>query len=230
MTDEGQYGAKVSWKPVKPPDRVVLSGRYLRVEPLRVATHGSDLFRAAHGPGADPELWSYMPNGPYGAERAFLDDLTEREASLDPLFFAIVDPGTSEARGVASLMRIDATNGVGEIGHIWFGPQLQRTRAATESIYLLANYLLTTLGYRRFEWKCNALNARSRRAAVRYGFTYEGIFRQHMVVKGRNRDTAWYAIVDADWPAIRAGFEAWLAPENFDGDGMQVRTLAECRS
>jgi len=226
--DEG-YGAKVSWKPVAPPDRVVLTGRYIRVEPLHAATHGADLFRAVQGPGADPELWSYMPNGPYAAERVFLEDLDVREASPDPLFFAIVDPELTEARGIASLMRIDVANGVGEIGHIWFGPSLQRTRAATEAIFLLANYLLTELGYRRLEWKCNDLNNRSRRAADRYGFTYEGTFRQHSVVKGRNRDTAWYSIIDRDWPAIRIGFEEWLDPANFDETGSQKRRLEDFR-
>jgi RimJ/RimL family protein N-acetyltransferase len=207
----------------------VLTGRYVRIEPLHVATHGADLYRAAQGPGADPELWSYMPNGPYGDELVFLEDLGEREASPDPLFFAIVDPELTEARGIASLMRIDVANGVGEIGHIWFGPSLQRTRAATEAIFLLANYLLSGLGYRRLEWKCNDLNNRSRRAADRYGFTYEGTFRQHSVVKGRNRDTAWYSIIDLDWPAIRTGFEAWLDPANFDETGSQKRSLEELR-
>lgn len=229
MTDEARYGAKVSWKPVAPPDRVVLSGRHVRVEPLRAAVHAPDLYRAAHGSGADPELWSYMPNGPFDNEASFLADLTAREASPDPLFFAIVDPESGDARGVASLMRIDVATGSGEIGHIWFGRSLQRTRAATEAIFLLANYLLTGLGYRRFEWKCNALNARSRRAADRYGFTYEGTLRQHSVVKGRNRDTAWYSIIDREWPAIRAGFEEWLDPDNFDETGKQRKTLEECR-
>jgi RimJ/RimL family protein N-acetyltransferase len=207
----------------------VLEGRYARLEPLDTVRHASALYRAAHGPGADPELWSYLANGPYDSEVAFRADLDRQRASTDPLFFAVVDPGTGEAHGVASLMRIDAANGVGEIGHIWFGPALQQTRAATEAIFLLADHLMTTLGYRRLEWKCNSRNQRSRRAADRYGFQYEGTFRQHLVVKGRNRDTAWYAIIDADWPAIRAGFERWLDPENFDSSGMQKRTLEECR-
>jgi RimJ/RimL family protein N-acetyltransferase len=229
MSQDERYGAQVAWTPAAAPQRIVLNGRYVRVEPLNAALHGADLYRAAHGPGADPDLWTYLANGPYENEGAFLDDLARWETSTDPLFFAIVDPASNQARGVASLMRIDAANGVGEVGHIWFGPALQRTTAATEAIFLTADYVLTTLGYRRFEWKCNDLNTRSRRAAERYGFTYEGTFRQHLVVKGRNRDTAWYAIIDRDWPAIRAGFMAWLDPANFDDSDHQIRSLEECR-
>ncbi len=219
----------MAWQPAEAPERIALTGRYVRAEPLDADRHGADLYRAAHGPGADTRLWDYLANGPYVDEAPLLDDLVRQQRSLDPLFFAIIDPDTNEARGVASLMRIDAANGVGEIGHIWFGPALQQTRAATEAIYLLADYLMTTLGYRRLEWKCNDRNQRSRRAAVRYGFTYEGTFRRHLVVKGRNRDTAWYAIIDGEWPAIRSGFEAWLDPANFDESGSQKRTLEECR-
>lgn len=230
MNDDARYGVEVAWTSAAAPERIVLAGRYVRVEPLDVAIHGADLYRAAHGPDADPDLWDYLANGPYESERAFLDDMARQQSSPDPLFFAIVDPDSNAACGVAALMRIDAANGVGEIGHIWFGPALQRSRVATEAIFLMANYLMTTLGYRRLEWKCNDLNRRSRRAAERYGFTYEGTFRQHLVVKGRNRDTAWYAIVDGEWPPIRAGFEAWLNPANFDAAGRQKRTLEECRN
>ncbi len=229
MTDDERYGVRVAWKPAEAPEMIVLTGRYVRVEPLDAAIHGANLYQAAHGPDADRSLWDYLANGPYDDEAPFLEDLARQQPSPDPLFFAIVDPESDRAHGVASLMRIDAANGVGEIGHIWFGPALQRSRAATEAIFLLANYLMTTLGYRRLEWKCNDLNRRSRRAAVRYGFTYEGTFRQHIVVKNRNRDTAWYAIVDGEWPRIRSGFEAWLDPANFDDAGMQRRTLEDCR-
>lgn len=228
-TDEERFGADVTWRPAAAPERIALTGRYVRVEPLDADRHGADLYRAAHGPGADPDLWDYLPYGPYANETAFRADLIRQQASVDPMFFAIVDPASTVAHGVAALMRIDAANGVGEIGHIWFGPALQRSRAATEAIFLLAGYLMTTLGYRRLEWKCNDRNGRSRRAALRYGFTWEGTFRQHLVVKGRNRDTAWYAIVDGDWPAIKAGFEAWLDPINFDADGVQKRSLEEGR-
>lgn len=229
MTDDDRYGAEIAWAPAADPVRTALTGRYVRVEPLDTALHGADLYRAAQGPDADPALWDYLANGPYADEASFLNDLACQQASPDPLFFAIVDPDSGQAGGVASLMRIDAANGVGELGHIWFGPTLQRSRAATEAIFLLANDLMTTLGYRRLEWKCNDLNRRSRRAAERYGFSYEGTFRQHLVVKGRNRDTAWYAIVNGEWPDIRNGFEAWLDPTNFDEAGQQKRSLEACR-
>jgi len=148
--------------------------------------------------------------------------------SRDPLYFAVCPDG-AHAQGIASYLRIDTEHGSIETGHIWFGTQLQRTAAATEAIYLLARHAFDDLGYRRFEWKCNALNAKSRRAAERFGFTFEGVFRNHMVVKGRNRDTAWYAITREDWPAIRAGFEAWLAPANHDEHGRQRQALEALR-
>jgi RimJ/RimL family protein N-acetyltransferase len=148
-------------------------------------------------------------------------------ASEDPLFFALVPNFSGRAAGVASYMRITPESGVIEIGNIWFGVPLRRTTAASEAIFLLARHAFDDLGYRRLEWKCNSLNAASRRAAARFGFTYEGIFRQHLVVKSRNRDTAWYAIVDGEWPEIRGGFEAWLSPENFDAEGRQRRRLEE---
>ena len=229
-TDDERFGAAVEWTLAAVPERVALAGRYVRVEPLDAERHGADLYGAAHGLGADPALWDYLAYGPYADESAFRADLARQQASADPMFFTIVDPDSGVAHGVASLMRIDAANGVGEIGHIWFGPALQRSRAATEAIFLLADYLMTALGYRRLEWKCNDRNRRSRRAALRYGFTYEGTFRQHLVVKGRNRDTAWYAIIDGQWPAIRAGFEAWLDPANFDAVGHQQLTLEQCRA
>ena len=145
-----------------------------------------------------------------------------------PLFFAIVDKASGRALGYQSLMRIDPANGVIEVGNILYTPALQRTIGATEAQYLFAQYIFGELGYRRHEWKCNALNAPSRRAALRFGFAFEGVFRQHMIVKGRNRDTAWYSIIDADWPARRAGFERWLAPDNFDAQGRQKTNLAAC--
>ena len=151
---------------------------------------------------------------------------SERARSSDPLFFAIVDPATGEAAGMASYLNIVPANGCIEIGHIWFAPPLQRTRAATEAIFLLMRHVFDDLRYRRLEWKCDALNAPSRRAAGRFGFSYEGTFRQHMIVKGRNRDTAWFALLDRDWPRVRAAFERWLAPANFDPAGSQRSALA----
>ena len=159
-----QVGEPIDWNPVGRPDRIVIEGRTVRVEPLNAAMHSASLFHAAQGPGADPHLWDYLPYGPFTDEPAFREHLQQQEQSSDPLFFALVEPESGEAKGVASLMRIDTANGVGEIGHIWLGAGLQQTVAATEAIFLLGDYLMRTLGYRRFEWKCDALNQRSRRA------------------------------------------------------------------
>jgi RimJ/RimL family protein N-acetyltransferase len=174
-------------------------------------------------------LFRHLPYGPFGGFDEFKSWLVERAASTDPLFFAIVDAETGAPRGMASFLRMVPEHGVIEIGHIWFSPALQRTRTATEAIYLMARYAFDDLGYRRLEWKCDALNDASRRAAARFGFTYEGTFRQHLVVKGRNRDSAWFSILDGEWPRTRTAFEAWLAPENFDATGKQLRSLAAIR-
>jgi RimJ/RimL family protein N-acetyltransferase len=207
------------------PGHDVLTGDRVRLEPLEPARHAADLFAAARG---DPRLWDFLPYGPFPDAHALGEHLERQAASEDPLFFAVVAGG--RAAGVVSYLRMEPAHGCIEIGHIWFGAPLQRTPAATETIYVLARHAFDALGYRRLEWKCDAANARSRRAAERFGFTFEGVFRQHMLVKGRNRDTAWYAIVDAEWPAIRAAFAAWLALENFDPDGRQRRTLEQLRS
>jgi RimJ/RimL family protein N-acetyltransferase len=156
--------------------------------------------------------------------------LEAQAASDDPLYFTVVPLAVGQPAGIASYLRITPEFGVIEVGHIMFGPGLQRTTAATEAIYLLIRHAFDDLGYRRFEWKCDALNAPSRRAAQRFGFEFEGVFRQHMVVKGRNRDTAWFAIIDRDWPAVRDAFEAWLEPVNFDADGRQLRSLSAARA
>jgi len=196
------------------------------LEPVDPARHANDLFLASEGA---PALWDYLAYGPFENQRVFTEWLKERAASDDPLFYAVIDRASRQARGMASLMRIVPEHGVIEIGHIWFAPALQRTRQATEAIYLLARHAFDDLGYRRFEWKCDALNLPSRRAAERFGFVFEGVFRQHMVVKGRNRDTAWFSIVDGEWPGVRAAFEAWLSPDNFDDEGQQRRSLSEIR-
>ncbi len=196
------------------------------LEPVDPARHATDLFSASEGA---PAIWDYLAYGPFENERVFTDWLKDRAASDDPLFYAVLDLASGQARGMASLMRIVPEHGVIEVGHIWFAPVLQRTRQATEAIYLLARHAFDDLGYRRFEWKCDSLNEPSRRAAERFGFVFEGVFRQHMVVKGRNRDTAWYAITDGEWPSRRAAFEAWLSPDNFEPDGRQRRSLAEIR-
>jgi RimJ/RimL family protein N-acetyltransferase len=216
------------WTPRPRPTRTTLEGRYVRLEPLDPARHGDALYEAGSGPEAE-SLFRYLFESPFGTRAAF-DAWAERAAAgEDPLAFAVVDKATGRAEGRASLMRIDPAHGVIETGSILFGPRLARTRGATEAIHLLGSYVFDDLGYRRFEWKCNALNEPSRRAALRLGFTYEGLFRRHMVVKGESRDTAWFAMVDTEWPRLKAALEAWLEPSNFDSDGRQLRTLASFR-
>jgi len=212
------------WNGVPHPERIVLEGRYARLEPVDPARHGADLLASAQRPGAQDRFRYLFEEPP--ADLAALTPWLERAAtSTDPLFFAVIDRSTDRAEGRQSLMRIDVTHGVIEIGHILWGPTIARTRVVTEALYLFAHYAFDTLGYRRFEWKCHNLNAPSKRAALRFGYTFEGVFRQHMVAKGRNRDTAWFAMIDADWPRLKAGYEAWLRPENFDADGQQKTKL-----
>ena len=214
------------WTPARLPVRTVLEGELVRLEPLDAQAHAADLYAAQEG--AD-EIWEYLPYGPFSGEAEFQGWLAARAATDDPLFFAIVDGATGRALGMASFLRITPEHGVIEVGHIWYSPALQRTRHATEAMYVMARHVFDELGYRRYEWKCNALNEPSRRAALRLGFTYEGVFRQHMVVKDQNRDTTWYSMLDSKWPAAKAAFEAWLRPDNFDSGGRQLRGLAELR-
>ncbi len=216
----------LQWKPARPLSRVALEGELVRLEPVDVARHAGQLFAAQS---SAPELWAYLPYGPFESETAFRVWLTERAATSDPLFYAIIERSSGRALGMASFLRVEQGHGVIEVGHIWYSPALQRTRLATEAMYVMARHVFDDLGYRRYEWKCNALNEPSRRAAVRLGFTFEGVFRQHMVIKGENRDTAWYSMLDGEWPAAKAAFEAWLRPENFDAEGRQLRSLAELR-
>ena len=222
-------GEHVDWHPVAPPDASPLRGTRVELVAVDPAAHTEALFEAAEGKGADPALWVYMPVGPFGSAEAMRTWLEQIASSTDPRFYVIVDRATGKPAGVASYLRITPEHGTIEIGHIWFGSTLQRTPGATEAIYLLARHAFDELGYRRLEWKCDSFNERSRKAADRFGFVFEGVFRQHMVVKGRNRDTAWYAIVDRDWPTVRAAFEAWLDPSNFDEAGRQRRSLSELR-
>jgi len=223
--EDAGLGPKLAWKPAQPPRREALTGRYVRLEPVDASRHAADLFELSHGPQGDPAIWIYLGYGPFADFAAFNTWLIERAASSDPLFYAVVDVATGRAAGMASYLRIVPADGVIETGHIWFAPVLQRTRQATEANFLMAQYAFDVLGNRRFEWKCNARNAPSCRAADRLGFTFEGIFRQHMIVKGRNRDTAWYAMIDRDWPAIKAAFAAWLDPTNFDPSGQEKKKL-----
>lgn len=217
------------WRGVPPPTSVTLEGRFVRLEPLSAEKHTASIWQAVWG---HDEVWDYLGDGPYAYERDLHDAILAKETGNAARFFAIVPvtgQNAGEAVGYASLMRIDTLNGVIEVGNVLFSPILQRTPAATESMYLMARYVFDELGYRRYEWKCNALNQPSRRAADRLGFTFEGIFRQHMIVKGCNRDTAWFAMLDCEWPRCKAGFEAWLAPENFDTEGRQIHSLKELR-
>ncbi len=209
-----------------PPERKTLEGGTVRLEPLDPARHGDQLFAAAQG--AD-QTWDFLAYGPFSTRDEFIAWLESRAPLDDPLTYTIVDRASGVALGLASLMRIVPEHGVIEVGHIWMSPRLQRTRQSTEAVYLLSRYVFDELGYRRYEWKCDSLNVASRRAAVRFGFVFEGIFRQHMIVKGRNRDTAWFSILDSEWPARRAAFEAWLAADNFDDSGAQRRSFAEIR-
>jgi RimJ/RimL family protein N-acetyltransferase len=211
----------------KVPDLTPIEGETVRLEHVDPKLHAKRLYEASAG--AD-DLWSYLAYGPFESQAVFTQWLGERAASRDPIFYAVIDRATDAARGMASFMRIEPEHRVIEIGHIWFAPVLQRTRQATEAIYLMARHAFDDLGYRRLEWKCNALNAASRRAAERFGFTFEGIFRQHMIVKDENRDTAWFSIIDGEWPVRRAAFETWLSPENFDSSGRQRRSLSQIRS
>jgi RimJ/RimL family protein N-acetyltransferase len=219
----------LNWKPVEPPERAPLQGEHVLLRPVDAAADAAPFFAATHPPAAEESLWRYMFDGPYKDAEEMRQAMEWAESVTDPLFFTIVRLADQRPLGRAAYMRIEPEHGVIEIGGILFAPELQRTVAATEAIYLLARHAFDDLGYRRLEWKCDAQNEASRRAAARFGFTYEGVFRQHMVIKGRNRDTAWFAIVDGDWPRLRSAFEAWLAPENFDAQGQQKRSLEQCR-
>jgi RimJ/RimL family protein N-acetyltransferase/N-acetylglutamate synthase-like GNAT family acetyltransferase len=219
-------GPEIDLAPARmPAPDTVLEGRHVRLVPVDPAAHAESLFRLSHGPGHE-SLWAYLfqaPSADAGAFRAYLE---KAAASRDPFMLAILDRASGEAVGHASYMRIEPTHRVIEIGSILHTPALQRSPGATEAMFLLARHAFEELGYRRYEWKCNALNAPSRRAALRLGFTFEGVFRQHMIVKGRNRDTAWFAMLDVDWPTRRRAFELWLDPSNFGPDGQQRLSLS----
>ena len=211
------------WTPVSLPRPELMEGRTVRLEPLDAARHAAALWEAVQG---HDEVWQWLSEGPFPSQAAFTADIQAKQRSTDRIYFAIVPTQIGAAAGFASYLRMEPGHGVIEVGNILMSPILQRTTAATEAMYLMAHHVFDDLGYRRYEWKCNALNEPSRRAALRYGFTFEGIFRQHMVIKGRNRDTAWFAMMDHEWPARRTAFETWLEPTNFDADGIQQRPLA----
>jgi RimJ/RimL family protein N-acetyltransferase len=205
------------------PDLRPLPGRWMRLDPLNVERHGENLWTSIHK--KDDGLWTYMAFGPFADQAIFTEWLKARQAQKDAWFYAYVKRDTGEALGMGSFMRADPANGAIEIGSIWLSPALQRTREGTEAIYLMMRHCFDDLGVRRLEWKCDALNAPSRKAALRYGFIFEGIFRQHFIIKGRNRDTAWYSMLDGEWPKIRKGFEAWLDDKNFTPQGVEKAKL-----
>jgi len=217
-----------NWQPRPRPSREPLEGRFVRLEPLDAARHGDGLYEASTVADAD-QRFRYLGEYPPQSRAAFQPWLHTAEASQDPLYFAVIDKATGKVGGRQTFLRMDPPNGVIEIGHIYWGPLVSRQRMATEAHFLFMQHIFEGLGYRRWEWKCNNRNEPSKRAAERFGFSFEGVFRQHMIVKGENRDTAWYSIIDKEWPALKKAYEGWLDPSNFDSDGNQRRRLEELR-
>lgn len=216
------------WQPAQLPTASPLLGHYVRLERLDPTQHGEDLWLALQGPNADPQMWTYMSYGPFATRASFDHWLSSHAASNDPLFYTVIDNVSGTALGLLSYLNITPAHGSIEIGHVCFGHALQRSVQASETIYLLARYAFE-LGNRRLEWKCDNANLRSKRAAERFGFSYEGVFRQHLIRKGRNRDTAWFSLLDHEWPAMQLAFERWLAADNFAADGQQHHRLEALR-
>ncbi|GAM24792.1 hypothetical protein SAMD00019534_079670 [Acytostelium subglobosum LB1] len=233
-TTINQYGQEIGvglpdWKPAQSPQRIVLDGQYCRLEPLIADQHAVELYEAFQA-GTNPDkTWTYMANGPFNTYESYYDIVkTVFEVTKDPMHFAVIDKQTNKAVGTIAFIRIDPKNGSIEVGSVVFSALLKRTRQSSEAVFLLMKYAFDQLGYRRFEWKCDSLNELSRKAADRYGFTFEGTFRQAIVYKGRNRDTNWYSILDSEYNArIRAAFVQWLDPNNFGADGQQVCRLSD---
>jgi RimJ/RimL family protein N-acetyltransferase len=220
-------GAKVGHLPsALVPARTALIGRWGTLEPLDAARHAADLFEASHGTEAALRIWDYLPWGPWNSEAEYTNVLRQQTARHDQIYYAVRPAADAKACGQTSFLDIQPEHGVIEIGSIWFGLTLRRTRSATESIYLMLRYAMDDLGYRRMQWRCNALNAASRAAAGRLGFRFEGIFHNHMICKGHNRDTAWYSILDDEWPEVREIMERWLASSNFHEDGTAKTSLS----
>lgn len=232
MSQRNQFGQLIGdalpdWQPRPRPQRVVLEGRFCRLEPLSLR-HADALF-AAYRQAADTRSWAWLLREPEKTVEEYRQWIASVEALQDPLHFAVIDKHSGQPVGSLALMRIDPNNGVMEVGYVHFSPQLSGTPASTEAQWLLMRYAFDTLGYRRYEWKCNSLNEPSRNAALRLGFQYEGRFRQALVIKGHNRDTDWFSIIDAEWPGLDRAFQAWLAADNFSADGQQRRSLATFR-
>jgi len=224
MSQPPKFGRPLpDWTPPRRPDAALLEGRHVRLERLDADRHAADLHRANS---ASDAIWDYLPYGPFGSAAAYHRWAREMAAMDDPFFYAIRDLDSGHLGGVASYLRITPEVGTIEVGHINLAPELQRTIAATEAMYLMMAWAFGA-GYRRYEWKCDALNLPSRRAAQRLGFSYEGTFRQATIYKGRNRDTAWFAATDGDWPALQEAYAAWLSPSNFDGTGQQIERLSD---
>jgi RimJ/RimL family protein N-acetyltransferase len=222
--DRRQLGEEVpGWAQPRRPDREPMVGRLVRLEPLDADAHAFDLQEAFQG---HDELWDYMPYGPFASGSAYHRWARQREEAEDPRFFVLCDPATGRPGGIASYLRITPDAGSIEVGNICISPAMQRGTAMTEAMFLMMDWAFRA-GYRRYEWKCNALNIPSRRAAQRFGFSYEGTFRNHLVVKGRNRDTAWFSVIDSEWPALAEAYRVWLDPVNFDAKGRQKERLSD---
>jgi RimJ/RimL family protein N-acetyltransferase len=220
-------GEPVVWTAARPVDGRELSGSRVLLRSVQPDRDARELYPATHAPDGDPSVWTYLPHGPHADEQAMRDWLAEYADSTDRRCYTVSSPAERRALGIACYLNVNEQHGTIEVGSILFSPALQRTTAATEAIYLLMHHAFDALGYRRVEWKCNALNAPSRRAAERFGMSFEGIFRNHMVIKGRSRDSAWFAATDGDWPAIKDGFERWLQAGNFDRRGRQLASLSD---
>ncbi|WP_233887443.1 GNAT family N-acetyltransferase [Paraburkholderia flagellata] len=216
------------WQPRERPARVTIEGQFCRIEPIDLDRHAADLYEA-YGTALDGRDWTYLFAEPFTDFATFREYLAKAAASGDPFHYAVIDRASGKAVGTFALMRIEPVHGVIEVGSVTFSPRLKQTPVSTEAQYLLMRYVFDDLGYRRYEWKCDSLNAPSRKTALRLGFQFEGIFRQAIVYKGRNRDTAWFAIIDQDWPLVKAAFEKWLSAENFDADGKQRASLSSLR-
>ena len=229
VTLEARLGPVVDIAPAERPTARALTGRHVTLTALDPDAHAKALYDGSHGPEVDG-LWRYLFDGPFESLESFTASLARKAKSRDPLYFAIIDNASGDAVGYASFMRIEPDHRVIEVGSILYTRRLQRTAGGTEAMYLMAREAFESLRYRRYEWKCNQFNDASLRAAERLGFMFEGAFRQHMIVKGRSRDTAWFSMLDSEWPKAKRAFEAWLAPSNFDANGQQREKLAEIRS
>ena len=222
-------GAKVDQlPPALVPSRAPLQGKYVELVAQEAALHADDLYEAGHGSDEALRIWDYLPEGPWANRTDYHTKIRQQSAALDRVYYAIRPLRSAHFCGQSSFMDIDAAAGVIEIGYIWFGLELQRTPAATEALYLMIRHAMDDLGYRRMQWRCNSLNEKSRRAARRLGFRFEGVFYNHMIFKNKNRDTAWYSILDDEWPEVRQILEAWLDELNFDHDGTAKTSLYEC--